>query len=584
MIPVSDDHQSQLNVAQQDPNHGAASSTVTIEHLPANSTLQPRTDTGWAWVVLLGAVVVNFVAFGASASLSVYLNVWMEYFDVSAVTVGFVLSFRTLIKTLMGPVSAAICTKFGPRVTMMVGGVALVGGYAMATCSPTVWILILSNGVLTAFGSSLSRVASFQALSVYFKKRFTFAVGLASVGLGVKQLVCPPLYTYLIDLYGWQGSMLLIAGVSFHVVAAGALLRPITLRKTTLGLEEVTDDSCNTSATTEADVSPGLDSQFANSSSNIEDTGGDSDTKPSSVGYVKRHYFALKHFMLETYGIRRLAHNSAFVILMVVSVCHGFGKLGLVYSVVRAESVGIEPNLAALILSLMGGGSTIAVAAHGWFVDKKYITAELAYSIGALLYGVLAALTPAFVTFVPLAIIAVPMGMVTGMTGSLITVIVCSHVKKTDTAGAFGAHLFFWGIGEIAGVFVAGFMYDSLGSYDFAFFIGGGALLIASMLTFVMHVTQRSKQRRQEIATVESCAKATVEICAEATVENCAKATVENCAEATVENCAEATVENYAEPSDFPTNVCGAQSEERGISNPAYVLTSDDESSEYSVT
>ena len=102
MVPVSDVHQSQLNVAQQDPSHGAASSTVTIEHLPGESTLQPRTDTGWAWVVLLGAVVVNFVAFGASASLSVYLNVWMEYFDVSAVTVGFVLSFRTLIKTLMG--------------------------------------------------------------------------------------------------------------------------------------------------------------------------------------------------------------------------------------------------------------------------------------------------------------------------------------------------------------------------------------------------------------------------------------------------------------------------------------------------
>ena len=135
-------------------------------------------------------------------------------------------------------------------------------------------------------------------------------------------------------------------------------------------------------------------------------------------------------------------------------------------------------------------------------------------------------------------------------------------------------------------------MYDSLGSYDFAFFIGGGALLIASMLTFVIYVTHRSKQRRQEIATVESCAtatvencaKATVEICAEATVENCAKVTVENCPDATVENCAEATVKNCAEPSDFPTNVCGAQREERGISNPAYVLTSDDESSEYSVT
>ena len=65
---------------------------------PEGTPLDPGTDTGWAWVVLAGAFAVYAAALGSATSLSVYLNVWMDYFGANAATVGFVMSTHSLMR------------------------------------------------------------------------------------------------------------------------------------------------------------------------------------------------------------------------------------------------------------------------------------------------------------------------------------------------------------------------------------------------------------------------------------------------------------------------------------------------------
>ncbi|XP_022108784.1 monocarboxylate transporter 13-like, partial [Acanthaster planci] len=192
----------------------------------------PRTDSGWAWVVDCGAFIAYFTSIGYVSSLSVYLTIWMDYFEASATTVGLVVSMGILMRGLMSPLSGALCTKLGPRVVTMVGGVIFVTGAVLSSLSPTIGFLIVSNG-LTASGGSMLYVAEVQALGMYFKKRFAFAVGLASAGISTGQLAFPPLVTYLIEVYGWHGSMLITAAINMHIVAAGALMRPMVRGKTT---------------------------------------------------------------------------------------------------------------------------------------------------------------------------------------------------------------------------------------------------------------------------------------------------------------------------------------------------------------
>ncbi|NXD89103.1 MOT13 protein, partial [Halcyon senegalensis] len=45
-------------------------------------------------------------------------------------------------------------------------------------------------------------------------------------GASVSGLALGPLLPHLLDTYGWRGALLLLAAISFNLVAAGALLRP----------------------------------------------------------------------------------------------------------------------------------------------------------------------------------------------------------------------------------------------------------------------------------------------------------------------------------------------------------------------
>ncbi|NXP43262.1 MT12B protein, partial [Leiothrix lutea] len=49
---------------------------------------------------------------------------------------------------------------------------------------------------------------------------------LAVSGAAVSGLALSPLVPLALDAYGWRGALLLLGGVSLHMVAAGALLRP----------------------------------------------------------------------------------------------------------------------------------------------------------------------------------------------------------------------------------------------------------------------------------------------------------------------------------------------------------------------
>lgn len=66
----------------------------------------------------------------------------------------------------------------------------------------------------------------------YFKKRRSFANGLALAGSSIGTFALPPLIQYLINTYTVKGALLLLGGIYFHVTFFGALLRPLSSYRT----------------------------------------------------------------------------------------------------------------------------------------------------------------------------------------------------------------------------------------------------------------------------------------------------------------------------------------------------------------
>ena len=70
-------------------------------------------------------------------------------------------------------------------------------------------------------------ILSMGAISLYFAKYYHVATSIITTGLPIAIMFFAPFTQLLIDTYGWRGTMLLLAAMQFHSVAAAAALRPI---------------------------------------------------------------------------------------------------------------------------------------------------------------------------------------------------------------------------------------------------------------------------------------------------------------------------------------------------------------------
>ncbi|UYV61903.1 hypothetical protein LAZ67_1007028 [Cordylochernes scorpioides] len=61
----------------------------------------------------------------------------------------------------------------------------------------------------------------------YFERRRALATGIAVCGSGVGTFILAPLVQYLLGLYGWRGSLLVLGGLSLHCAVFGAFFRPL---------------------------------------------------------------------------------------------------------------------------------------------------------------------------------------------------------------------------------------------------------------------------------------------------------------------------------------------------------------------
>ncbi|XP_022089816.1 monocarboxylate transporter 3-like [Acanthaster planci] len=404
-----------------------------------SDTISKPAVSGWAWVVLCGAFVIQFMVVGFLGSMSVYVFVWINYFEGSAAQTSLIVSLCSFLMGALSPVAGASCKRFGPRLTAMAGGMLMFAGVVISSQATGIIFLILSLGVLTAFGMSMALNASYMILGMYFEKRLATAMGLATAGVSVGQLALPPFFQYLIDHYGWRGSLMITSALAFHVAAAAAVMRPLLIPKPdksskksgggkvehkakgeengnnneltgvgnlrvlsflnpsifdaedqvgspngmALGEGSIFQEEPDVAMTTKFEEDEDRIQYIDDDSWSLSSTREGLKSAMNHSVWVPVAVTALKSMPAEgrkqtslpgrkpslasmlTQSLEKqpseflcLLRNPSFVIMLAVSVAHGFGWASTTYHLVsRAESIGIEPHKAALLLTSLGTGS-----------------------------------------------------------------------------------------------------------------------------------------------------------------------------------------------------------------------------------
>ncbi|XP_076096396.1 monocarboxylate transporter 2-like [Mytilus galloprovincialis] len=203
------------------------SSTMNKKHKEKVKELPHPVDCGWSWVVLLASFIL-FVTFGGILrSFGIYMVEFFTVYNTDSTSSSLIIGLQFATSSVVGFLSMTMGLKFfTPRQVIMTGGFIGSLGLICNTFAQSIYFFIFSHSILVGIAIGSINGPCLFVLGKYFDKRRSLANGITMSGVSFGGLIMGPLSRLLIDTYGLRGAFLIIGGIHFHTVMAGALLRP----------------------------------------------------------------------------------------------------------------------------------------------------------------------------------------------------------------------------------------------------------------------------------------------------------------------------------------------------------------------
>ena len=183
-------------------------------------------DSGRAWVMVLVAFTVGFVAFGTMYSFGAFFAPMAAEFQASRAATSAFFSITGLIFYLVGSIAGHLGDRFGPAVMTALGAAIMGCGLVSTGFIGQMWVGYLTYGIGVGVGAACAYVPTLAILGGWFTRKRNAALGTAAAGTGCGMLVVPPLSAALIGHYGWRvTSMILGIGCAVLLALAATLVR-----------------------------------------------------------------------------------------------------------------------------------------------------------------------------------------------------------------------------------------------------------------------------------------------------------------------------------------------------------------------
>jgi MFS family permease len=289
----------------------------------------------YGWVVvfsgafILGTSELLFYAFG------VFINPMTTEFGWDRGALSGAVATCMLLAGILGIFSGRLSDKYGPRALLTLTGLIIGIGFLLMSRVNALWQVYLIWGLFMGIGGGCCIVPVLSTVPRWFVKRTGMAMGITVAGLGMGGIVLPLLAQWLMSLYGWQKTFLLLGLMAFIIIIPLAqLLRHSPQRK---GLKPYGEGET------------------------VEDK---KSLAPQAEGFSFKE--AIKTGRFWVFG---LIYFCFFFHLQVVTV----------HIVPYATDVGISAMVAASVLSIIAGVSIIGRLSMGFISDR--IGSKLAMSV-----------------------------------------------------------------------------------------------------------------------------------------------------------------------------------------------------------
>ncbi|MFC1945970.1 MFS transporter [Chloroflexota bacterium] len=191
-------------------------------------TPEDKLGLNYGYVVLVASFIIMSVAVMGMGIYSIFFKpMSVEFGWTRSVTSGpYTLAF--LMFGTLSAVTGRLTDKFGPRSVVTICGLVFGLGIFLMSRVDSIWLLYIYWGLLVGIGRSGNMVPPLSTIARWFHKRRGIMTGIAMAGVGVGNLIIPPVATRLIEAYGWRDAFVILAVVTvvIMVLAAQFLRRP----------------------------------------------------------------------------------------------------------------------------------------------------------------------------------------------------------------------------------------------------------------------------------------------------------------------------------------------------------------------
>ena len=391
---------------------------------------------GW-WVVLACSLISFYVAGSIFFGFTAFFEPIAKEFGWSYTQISFAVSLRGLEMGIFAPIVGFLVDRFGPRNVIFWGTIMV--GIGLISLSFTQSLTMFYGSILLlAFGAGgCTSVVTMTAVINWFHKKAGIALGIAGSGIGASGLMVL-LIVHLIDLYQWRTTLVILAVGMWTMGIPLALV----VRNKPEDYGFLPDGQTQTVSAQSQEVQH----------------------KGAEIGLKE----ALKH---KTFLYLNLVEALRMMTLMAV----------FTHVMPYLSSVGMQRASASIIAGAIPVLSILGRFGFGWlgdFYDKKHV---MMLTLGLIILGILAfsfvhvrwMITP-FLLLFPL-----------GHGGSMVLrgSILREYFGRNSFGKMIGIIMGSASLGGIVGPTLAGWSYDTWGSYQHIWYVFSGLLIIAFTLT-----------------------------------------------------------------------------------------------------
>ena len=401
----------------------------------------------WGWFVVAGAFCALAINYGARYCFGVFVRpMFMDYqWPMSTISLAF--SINLIMYGVGGLVTGRLLDRMAPRWIMTVGTCIVAIGFIATGFVRTPAQLFITFGILCGIGSAgIGAVVSAASVGKWFIRRRGVAIGVATIGIGFGTMLLTPLAGWIVKSYDWRTGFITLG---FIILVVGVLVSQFIMKKSTPEAYGLLPD-------------------------------GDQPVMHTFEGGNTVHVLS------DAPSTHILSDNRFWIIVICFTGAIMVQMMVFVHQVPYAVDNGIDRITAAASLGAIGVASIFGRFFFGWLSDHihdpKY-SALVGYLVMAC--GMIVLLNVKTVGM--LYVYALTFGFGYGSLSSMFPILASDRFGRGMLGSTYGLMTFFTSsIAGTIGPVLGGIIYDTFGSYRWAWWLNIAVLIFISLCVLAL--------------------------------------------------------------------------------------------------